>query len=72
MEYELKIYSTENDKEPFKEWLKGLSDYTSQALVFQRLQRIRLGNFGDCKPIDDGLWELRIHSKSGQESIMLE
>ncbi len=65
MEYELKIYSTEKGKEPFNEWLNRLKDSDTQALVFQRLQRIRLGNFGDCKSVDDGLWELRIHHKSG-------
>ncbi len=61
MKYELKIYATEKGKEPFN----SLKDYDTQALIFQRLQRIRLGNFGDCKSVDDGLWELRIHSKSG-------
>lgn len=65
MEYELKIYATVKGKEPFKEWLNSLKDYNTHALVFQRLQRIKLGNLGDCKPIDDGLWEFRIHSKSG-------
>lgn len=65
MDYELQIYATKNGKEPFKEWLNKLKDSETQALVFQRLQRIKLGNFGDCKSLDDGLWEFRIHSKSG-------
>jgi putative addiction module killer protein len=65
MEYEIKIYATENGREPFREWLDCLKDFDTQALILQRLQRIKLGNFGDCKPIDDGLWEFRIHQKSG-------
>src|SRR5262245_42774243 len=65
MEYELKIYATEQGKEPFNVWFNSLKDYDTQALVFQRLQRIKLGNFGDCKSVNNGLWELRIHSKSG-------
>lgn len=65
MEYELQIYTTENGKEPFSEWLKSLKSLDTQALIFQRLQRIKLGNFGDCKPIDEGLWEFRIHHKAG-------
>lgn len=65
MEYEIKIYATENGKEPFREWLDSLKDVDTRALVFQRLQRIRLGNFGDCKPIAEGLWEFRIHHKAG-------
>jgi hypothetical protein len=59
--YEIKIYATENGNEPFREWLDSLKDFDTQALIFQRLQRIKLGNFGDCKPIDEGLWEFRIH-----------
>ena len=65
MEYEIKIYSTEDGKEPFREWLESLKDINTQALIFQRLQRIKLGNFGDCKPINEGLWEFRIHHKAG-------
>ncbi len=65
MEYEIKIYATENGDEPFREWLDSLKDFDTQALIFQRLQRIKLGNFGDCKPIDEGLWEFRIHHKAG-------
>jgi putative addiction module killer protein len=53
MEYEITIYATENGQEPFREWLDSLKDFDTQALVLQRLQRIRLGNFGDCKPVDD-------------------
>ncbi len=51
MEYEIKIYATENGTEPFREWLDCLKDFDTQAFIFQRLQRIKLGNFGDCKPI---------------------
>lgn len=65
MEYAIKIYATDDGKEPFREWLDSLKDSDTQAVVFQRLQRIKLGNFGDCKPIDDGLWEFRIHHKTG-------
>lgn len=65
MEYEIKIYATENGNEPFREWVDNLKDFDTQALIFQRLQRIKLGNFGDCKPIDGGLWEFRIHHKAG-------
>lgn len=65
MEYEIKIYATEKGNEPFREWLDSLKDVDVQALIFQRLQRIKLGNFGDCKPIEEGLLEFRIHHKAG-------
>jgi putative addiction module killer protein len=28
-------------------------------------QRMAAGNFGDCKPIDDGVWELRVDHGPG-------
>lgn len=65
MEHEIKIYATEEGKEPFRIWLDSLKDVDTQALIFQRLQRIKLGNFGDCKPVGEGLWEFRIHHKAG-------
>jgi putative addiction module killer protein len=65
MEYEIKIYATEKGNEPFREWVDSLKNFETQALVFQRLQRIKLGNFGDCKPIEAGLWEFRIHHRAG-------
>jgi putative addiction module killer protein len=30
------------------------------AIVRARLNRVRLGNFGDCKPVGEGVEELRI------------
>jgi len=64
-EYTVQVYATANGKEPFNEWLKSVKDRDSQSLIFQRLQRIKLGHFGDCKPLSNGLWEFRIHSGAG-------
>lgn len=57
----ISIYSTSTGKEPFSKWEDGL-DKMMQAIVKNRLDRIRLGNFGDAKMIKDGggIWELRI------------
>ena len=65
MEYRIEFYRTENRNEPFTEWLASLKDIDTQALILQRLQRVKLGNFGDCEPIDGGLWEFRIHAGPG-------
>jgi putative component of toxin-antitoxin plasmid stabilization module len=29
--------------------------------VLVRVNRMAAGNFGDCKPIAEGVWELRLH-----------
>lgn len=38
----------------------GKTRIRAQARIAARLIRLRNGNFGDCKPISDGVWELRI------------
>lgn len=53
------IYSTDTGKEPYSEWEEGL-DKVTQAIIKSRLDRIRLGNFGKAKMLQDGdgIWEL--------------
>ena len=60
------IYATDTGKEPFSEWEDGL-DKKMRAIVMKRLDRIKLGNFGDAKRIQggNGLWELRIDHGPG-------
>lgn len=53
-------YVTENGFCPFSRWLENLSDITARAKIRVRINRVRLGNFGDCKGVGDGIQELRI------------
>ena len=57
---ELLEYLTESGRNPFRKWLEGLRDRQARAKVRVRLNRIRLGNFGDCKSVGLGVSELRI------------
>jgi putative addiction module killer protein len=45
---------------PFLDWLAALQDARAVGIVRARLNRIRLGNFGDCKSVGGGVEELRI------------
>ena len=54
------IYTTTNGKAPFSNWLNGLRDMSGRAIIRTRINRLRLGNFGDCKPVGNGVFELRI------------
>ena len=57
----IKIYSTARGKKPFIEWIEDL-DAKTRSIVQARINRVILGNFGDCKIIKngDGIQELRI------------
>ena len=57
---ELRIYTTERGVTPFRQWLDALKDRQARAQIRARLERVRGGNFGDCKPLRDGVQELRI------------
>ena len=49
----------------FARWLRELSDRQAKARVLTRIDRLRLGNSGDVKPVGSGLSELRIHYGPG-------
>ena len=49
----------------FDEWLNSLKDQKAKARILSRLRGAILGNFGDCKPIGDGVSEMRIHVGAG-------
>lgn len=57
---ELQEYLTDSGQNPFRDWLEGLKDRQARAKIRVRLNRIRLGNFGDCKSVGHGVSELRI------------
>lgn len=44
---------------PFEEWLFSLKDTVARTLILKRLNRVRMGNFGDCRSLRGGLWELK-------------
>lgn len=58
-------YITKDGINHFREWLEGLKDVKAQVKVDIRINRVRLGNFGDTKGISQGVHELRIHFGPG-------
>ena len=58
--YQIDEYLTSEGRAPFTQWLGALKDRKGRALIRVRLERLSLGNFGDCNPIGEGLHELRI------------
>ncbi|MCQ1550286.1 MAG: type II toxin-antitoxin system RelE/ParE family toxin [Candidatus Accumulibacter phosphatis] len=63
--FDLFDYQTADGRDPFQEWLAKLADRNARARVAVRVQRMATGNFGDHKPLNDGVWELRIDHGPG-------
>ncbi|OGT64133.1 MAG: addiction module killer protein [Gammaproteobacteria bacterium RIFCSPHIGHO2_12_FULL_45_9] len=61
----LEIYATDEGRVPFIEWLDSLKDKMVRYRIKERLDRISLGNWGDHKPIAQGVLELRFDFGSG-------
>jgi putative addiction module killer protein len=60
MMIEIRRYLTESGKDVFGEWLQQLADERARAKIAVRVLRVGAGNFGDCKALREGVWELRI------------
>ena len=57
---EVVAFRARDGQVPFEEWLDDLKDKRAVARVLARLARVRLGNLGDCKPVGEGVSELRV------------
>jgi putative addiction module killer protein len=58
---EIRTYVARNGRDVYDDWLSKLRDARAQAKITARIGRLALGNFGDCKHLREGLWELRIN-----------
>jgi putative addiction module killer protein len=57
---EIRHYVTPAGKDGFDDWLTELADVRAQAKIATRINRLAAGNFGDCKSLRQGLYELRV------------
>ncbi|MCE5281099.1 MAG: type II toxin-antitoxin system RelE/ParE family toxin [Deltaproteobacteria bacterium] len=46
--------------ETFSQWFDSLRDRQARARINVRIRRLSLGNFGDAKPVGEGVSELRV------------
>lgn len=62
---ELIVYEREPGRRPYDEWFLSLRDKQAQARIMARIRLAQAGDLGDCKPVGDGVLELRIHVGAG-------
>ena len=58
--YEIWHYLTASGRNVFDDWLGSLKDKDAEGQIAVRLNRLKAGNFGDCRSVGGGVWELRI------------
>jgi len=51
--------------EYFTKWLEALKDIKGKARLVARIRRAENGNFGDCGPVGEGVFEMRVHCGPG-------
>jgi putative addiction module killer protein len=77
---ELRRYTNDAGDDIIGIWLSELRDARARAKIAVRLARLAAGNFGDCKPLLEGVWELRIdwgpgyrvyYARAGKMCILL-
>ena len=78
--YTIEHYQTADGKDVYAAWSTTLRDLRALARIAVRLERLAHGLFGDCKPVREGVWELRIdeglgyriyYARAGRRMILL-
>ena len=73
-------YVTESGSVIISDWLARLRDKQARARIAARFLRLAAGNFGDCKPLRGGVWEMRVdwgpgyrvyYAMAGKECVLL-
>jgi putative addiction module killer protein len=57
---EIRRYVPPDGRDVFGDWLSQLAYKQARARIAVRTNLIALGNFGDCKPLREGVRELRV------------
>lgn len=62
---EVLFYADKTGFSPYESWLGSLKDLRGKAAIDVRINRLRLANFGDCKFVGKGVYELRVRYGPG-------
>lgn len=62
---EILHYLDDAGHDHFANWREQVRDAKARIAIDRRIMRVELGNFGDHKPVREGVWELRIDVGAG-------
>jgi len=57
---ELRYYTDLQGQAPLTQWVDDLKDIRARAQIRARLTRLAAGSLGDCKPLRDGVQEVKV------------
>jgi putative addiction module killer protein len=58
-------YLSAAGKDYFRQWLRRIRDPQAKQAIQIRINRVMMGNFGDSRPVGNGVHELRIDVGQG-------
>jgi len=58
--HEIIHYLDEAENDLYQDWLDSLRDRVAKVAIIKRVARMEVGLFGDCKPLREGVWELKV------------
>ena len=64
-QYKISLYTTDDGKIPFLDWLENIKDLKIQRRIKLRIDWLIDGNFGDTKTVGNKLYELRLFFGAG-------
>ena len=59
-EREVENYVRPDGRCPFEDWMTSLRDQRARARIRTRIDRVQLGNLGNCESVGGGVSELKI------------
>ena len=61
----IQYYRDRHGRTPFTEWIQSIRDIKTQNRILRRLDRLTWGNFGECRSVGNGIFELILNFGPG-------
>ncbi len=65
MKYIIKFYKTDENKTVVLDYLNSMTDIKARSRIFTSIEKLEGGKFGNCKRLNEDIWELIINEGKG-------